>query len=109
MVDTPYTKNAGAFFRLKHHLVWLPKYRKPILGASVAKRLKELLQEKAAELGATIHALEVMPDYVHMFVESDPTLAPAQIAAQIKGFTSRILREEFPFLKSGLPALWSRS
>jgi putative transposase len=109
MVDTPYKRNAGAVLTLKYHLVWLPKYRKPILGASVAKRLKELLQEKAAELGATIHALEVMPDYVHMFVESDPTLAPAQMAAQFKGFTPRILREEFPFLKSRLPALWSRS
>jgi len=44
-----------------------------------------------------------------MFAESDPTLASAHIAAQFKGFTSRILREEFPFLKSRLPSLWSRS
>lgn len=70
---------------------------------------EELLEEKAAELGATIHALEIMSDHVHMFVESDPTLAPAHIAAQFKGFTSRVLREEFPFLKTRLPSLWSRS
>jgi len=43
------------------------------------------------------------------FVESDPRLAPAHIAVQFKGFTSRILRQEFPFLKSRLPSLWSRS
>jgi putative transposase len=109
MVDTRYRKNAGAVFTLKYHLVFCPKYRKPILGGPVAERLKELLFQKAAELDAKIHALEVMPDHVHMFVESDPTLAPAHIAAQFKGFTSRILREEFPFLKSRLPALWSRS
>lgn len=109
MVDTRYKRNAGAVFTLKYHLVWCPKYRKPVLGAPVAKRLKELLQEKAAELGVTIHALEIMPDHVHLFVESDPTLAPGRLAAQFKGFTSRILREEFPFLKLRLPALWSRS
>jgi putative transposase len=86
MPDTRYKRNAGAVFTLKYHLVWCPKYRKPVLGGPVAKRLKELLEEKAAELGATIH-----------------------IAAQFKGFSSRILREEFPFLKSRLPALWSRS
>ena len=105
MVDTRYRRNAGAVFTLKYHIVWCPKYRKPILGGPVAERLKELLYEKAAELDAKIRALENMPDHVHIFVESDPTLAPAHIAAQFKGFTSRILREEFPFLKSRLPAL----
>jgi REP-associated tyrosine transposase len=109
MVDTRYRKYAGAVFTLKYHLVWCPKYRKPILAGQVAERLKELLYEKAFELNATIHALEIMPDHVHMFVESDPTLAPAHIAAQFKGFTSRLLRQEFPFLKSRLPSLWSRS
>src|SRR5262249_29986504 len=109
MVDTRYRKNASAVFTLKYHLVFCPKYRKPILGGPVAERLKELFYRKAAELGAKIHSLEIMPDHVHMFVESDPTLAPAHIAAQFKGFTSRILREEFPFLKSRLPSLWSRS
>src|SRR5262245_6488076 len=109
MVDTRYRKNAGAVFTLKYQLVWCPKYRKPILASQVAERLKELLYEKASELKATIHALEIMPDHVHMFVEADPTLAPAHIAAQFKGFTSRLLRQEFPFLKSRLPSLWSRS
>ena len=55
------------------------------------------------------HALEIMLDYVHLFVESDPTKAPAHLAAQFKGYTSRVLRQEFPWLRSRLPALWSRS
>lgn len=104
-----YRRNAGAVFTLKYHLVWCPKYRKSILGGDLAKRLKELLYEKAAELGGEIQALEIMPDHVHMFFEADPTLAPAQIAAQFKGFTSKVLRDEFPWLKSRLPSLWSRS
>ena len=104
-----YRHNAGAVFSLKYHFVWCPKYRKPVLTGSVESRLKELLAEKADELGATIHALEVMPDHVHMFLESDPTKAPAHLAAQLKGYTSRILREEFRHLKSSLPSLWSRS
>jgi putative transposase len=104
-----YRKNAGAVFTLKYHFVWCPKYRKPILGGEVAKRLEALLYEKAAELNGTIHALEIMPDHVHMFFEADPTLAPAQIAAQFKGYASRVLREEFAWLKSRLPSLWSRS
>lgn len=96
-------------FTLKYHFVWCPQYRRRVLVEDVAARLTELLHEKAAELNAEIHALEVMPDHVHLFVESDPTLAPSHLAAQFKGFTSRVLREEFPSLKSRLPTLWSRS
>jgi putative transposase len=108
MVDTRYRKNAGAVFTLKYHLVFCPKYRKVILGGELKKRLEKLLREKAAELNAEIHALEVMPDHVHLFVETDPTLAPAHIAAQFKGYTSRVLREEFEWLRR-MPSLWSRS
>ena len=57
----------------------------------------------------TIHALEVMPDHVHLFVESDPTRCVAEIVNRLKGYTSRVLRQEYPSLRSRLPTLWSRS
>jgi putative transposase len=109
MVDNRYTVNAGSVFSLKYHLVWCPKYRKRILVDVLAKRLRGLLYQKAKEIEAEIQALEIMPDHVHLFVASDPTMAPARLAAQFKGFTSHQLREEFPWLKSYLPSLWSRS
>ena len=71
-------KNAGAVFSLKHHIVWCPKYRQPVLIPPVDARLKALLTEVAAEQDMTIHAVEVMPDHVHLFVESDPTLCGAE-------------------------------
>jgi putative transposase len=102
-------KNAGAVFSLKYHLVWCPKYRRPVLEGRVAVRLRELLAEIVDELEATLHAVEVMPDHVHLFVESDPRWAAAGIVSRIKGRTSRELRAEFPHLRSRLPTLWSRS
>jgi putative transposase len=104
-----YARNAGAVFSLKYHLVFCPKYRKAVLQGLVASRLKELLAEKAAGLQVTLHTLEVMPDHVHLFMESDPGMAPGKLAAQFKGYTSRILRQEFQHLRSQLPSLWSRS
>jgi putative transposase len=71
--------------------------------------LKALLEEKATQLDIKIHALEVMPDHVHLFIETDPTRAPAHIAFQFKGYTSNVLRREFPAIRSRLPTLWSRS
>jgi putative transposase len=104
-----YARNAGAVFSLKYHLVFCPKYRKAVLIGPVAERLKALLAVKATELHATLHTLEVMPDHVHLFVESDPGMAPAKLAAQFKGYTSRLLRQEFRHMRSQLPSLWSRS
>ena len=65
--------------------------------------------EKAAELNMTIHALKIMPDHVHLFVESDPTRSVAEIVNRLKGYTSRVLRREFHHLTTRLPTLWSRS
>jgi putative transposase len=109
MVDNRYRVNPGSVFSLKYHLVWCPKYRKRILVNALEKRLRELLYQKAKEIKAEIHVLKIMPDHVHMLVASDPTMAPARLAAQFKGFTSHQLREEFSWLKSYLPSLWSRS
>jgi putative transposase len=104
-----YAKNAGAVFSLKLHLVWCPKYRRPVLAGAVAARLETLLHDQASALELTIHALEIMPDHVHLFVEFDPRVSVAEIVNRLKGTTSRLLRQEFPFLKSRLPTLWSRS
>jgi putative transposase len=108
-MDGRYSKNTGAVFSLKYHVVWCPKYRRPVLVDDVADRLRVLLTEKAEELGMTIHALDVMPDHVHLFVESDPTRCVAEIVNRFKGSTSHVLRKEFPSLRSRLPTLWTRS
>ena len=108
-VSERYAKNAGAVFSLKYHVVWCPKYRRSVLVTPVDSRLKFLLRQKAEELGLTIHTMEVMPDHVHLFVEGEPTICVAEIVNGLKGFTSHALREEYPFLKSRLPTLWSRS
>ena len=109
MAASRYAKTAGAVFSLQFHLVWCPKYRRPVLTPPVDGRVKALLAAIADEHGMTIRAAEVMPDHVHLFVEADPTLCVAEIVNRFKGRTSRLLREEFPALRSRLPTLWSRS
>ncbi len=104
-----YRRNAGATFSLKYHLVWCPKDRRPVRTAPHDARLKDIIHQVAHEAEMTIHTLEVMPDHVHLFVEADPTLAVAEIVNRFKGRSSRLMRQEFPALRSRLPTLWSRS
>jgi putative transposase len=109
MNETRFRRNAGAVYQLKYQLVWCPKYRRPVLKAPIAARLRELLYRKAKEMEIEIEALEIQPDQVHLFIAADPTESPAHLVNQFKGFTSNQLREEFPELKTRLPTLWSRS
>jgi REP-associated tyrosine transposase len=101
--------SAGAAYDLGLHVVWCPKYRRPVLEGRVAARLRELIGEKAAANGWRVVACEVMPDHVHLFVKTSPADSPAHVANQFKGYTSRVLRDEFPHLRSRLPTLWSKS
>ena len=76
---------------------------------NVAKDLEQLIREKAKEIDMTIEALEIMPDHIHIFVSSKPTLPIHYIIQQLKGFTSHELRNKYEHLKKKLPTLWSRS
>jgi len=104
-----YAKNAGAVFSLKYHIVWCPKYRRPVLVGLIEERLKQVLADVAEKHDITIHAMEVMPDHVHVFLEADTTLCVSEITNRLKGTSSKILRAEFSELRTRLPTLWSRS
>jgi putative transposase len=104
-----WTTSNKAVYNIGYHLIWCPKYRRKVLVGDVEARLREIFLEKANELGITIETMEIMPDHVHLFVKSPPTLAPHFIVQQLKGISSRLLRQEFPHLRSRLPTLWTRS
>jgi len=49
-----------------------------------------------------------MPDHVHLFITGKPITSPNKLIGIIKGYTSRILRQQFPELMK-MPTLWTRS
>ena len=101
--------NANIAFQCAYHVVWCPKYRRKVIGGRMEQRLKEIIAEVIAEKGAWLIELETMPDHVHLLVEVDPQLGVHKLVKAIKGRSSRLLREEFPWLKSRLPSLWTNS
>ena len=107
-VPDQYKHANTSVYLLNYPFVWIPKRRRKVLVGPVEARLKELLTVKCAEMKWDILALEVMPDHVHLFLAAEPATAPNQVMHSLKGYTSRILRQEFPHLNT-LPALWTRS
>jgi len=108
-MDARWRTSNKAVFNIGYHLIWCPKYRRPVLVGEVEDRLRQLLNKKAVELETSIEQMEIMPDHVHLFVKSTPVHAPHFIVQQLKGYTSRILRQEFKGLRSRIPTLWTRS
>lgn len=104
-----YKSNNNVFYSCKYHVVWCPKYRRPVLVDGVEVRLKELIETTCASLNVEIIELEIMPDHVHLLMEVDPQYGVHKTVKQIKGYSSRILRAEFPWLKSRIPSLWTNS
>lgn len=98
-----------AVFNLSYHLIWCPKYRRKVLNGDVKIKLIELLYHKAEELQLEIVEANIQPDHVHLFVKTKPIHSPQFVVGQLKGYTSRILRQEFASLRSRLPTLWTRS
>lgn len=101
--------NNNVVYRCAYHVVWCPKYRRPVIEAGVADRLAEIIREVVAERDCTIMELDTMPDQVHLLVDCDPQYGIHRLVKQIKGRSSRVLRQEFPSLKSRLPTLWTNS
>ena len=108
-MDNRWKSSKHAVYNCAYHIIWCPKYRRKVLVNGIDVRLKELLINKSTEHGWTIENMEVMPDHVHIFIKATSNDAPVFIVSQLKGYTSFILRNEYPVLKTKLPTLWTRS
>ena len=90
---------------LKVHLVWIPRYRKPVLTGDVAIRVRDLIRQIAMEHELEIISGKVARDHVHVFLSHRPTQDVSQIVQWLKGISSRVMLQEFPHLRK---KLWGR-
>ena len=104
-----YQKTNTVVWDCKYHVIFTPKFRRPVLVDEVETRFKQLVLDKQEEYGYQVIEMEVMPDHVHMLLYISPDRAIRQVVSNIKGYTAHELRDEFPSLKSRLPSLWTRS
>lgn len=104
-----YNSNKNVVYSCKYHVVWCSKYRRKVLEGDNVDRLKEIVQEVCTEYHFSLLEMEVMPDHVHLLIEVDPQFGIHQAVKRIKGRSSRLLREEFPSLRSRIPTLWTNS
>ena len=100
-----YRKTAHSVYDLKYHIVWITKYRKPILRGEIGKRVRELIRQTCASLDVYIVKGHVSKDHVHLLVSVPPNLAISELVKRLKGRSSRLMLEEFGELRK---VYWGR-
>ena len=107
--DLVYQTTRYSTYACEYHIIWCTKYRRSALSDEIQARFKELVLESEEKYGFIVRALETMADHVHLLMSIPPTESVGIMVGKIKGMTAKVLREEFPHLKSRLPNLWTRS
>lgn len=105
-------KNRHSIFALKYCLVVTTKSCKPVLAGKVEKRLLELVHACLEnQWECWVDSIICKQDYVQILFEAPPQIQLSALVGNFKTVTSRLLKKEFPELKSQLPdeMFWSRS
>ncbi|MEO1290896.1 MAG: IS200/IS605 family transposase [Chloroflexota bacterium] len=91
------SKTSHSVYDLKYHIVWVTKYRYPILRGSIGVRTRDIIRQ-------------VSVDHVHLLVSVPPMLAVSDVVQRLKGTSSRKLLQEYTELSKRYWGrhLWAR-
>ena len=100
-----YRESSHTVYDIKYHIVWITKYRKPVLRADIAQRVRELIREICRAKDVEIIKGHISRDHVHILVSVPPHISVSHLVQSIKGKTSRKMMMEF---KSLSRTFWGR-
>ena len=81
------------------HIVWITKYRYPVLKGDIKKRCHQLIIQICDSMDIKIIGGVVSSDHIHLHIEYPPKLAVSDIVKRLKGRTSKKIQIEFSKLK----------
>ena len=100
-----YRQSSHTVYDLKYHIVWITKYRKPILQGEIAKRARDLVREICKAKDVEIIKGHISKEHIHVFVSVPPHVSVSQLVQSLKGKSSRKLLLEYKGLSR---AFWGR-
>ena len=105
-----YRKTSHAVYDIKYHLVWITKYRKPVMRGEIGLRVRELIRQTCATLDVKIEKGHIAVDHVHLLVSVPPNISVSELMQRVKGRSSRLMLAEYTELKQQFwgQHLWAR-
>ena len=105
-----YRKASHSIYDIKYHIVWITKYRKPVLVGLIAKKLQEIIRQVCSQNDVQILSGHISKDHVHMLVSVPPYLSASKLVQYMKGNSLYKLQKEFKELNKEYWGrhLWAR-
>ena len=105
-----YKRGSHTVWDCKYHLVWITKYRYPILTGEIGERCRELLREIARSKEMIIYAGAINREHIHMLIGIPPYPSVSRAVQYLKGKSSHKLLSEYASLKKRYwgQHLWAR-
>ncbi len=93
------SKSNSTVYDINYHIVFCPKYKKPIFVDELRKDLKLIFQTITSSNLWKIIEMEIMPDHVHLFISAHPKFSPTDIVKKLKGISARQIFLKYPKFK----------
>ena len=74
-----YRKSAHCIYDIKHHIVWITKYRKPVLMGKIAIRTRKLIRKVCQTNDVEILAGYVGKDHIHLLLSVPSHLSTSKL------------------------------
>jgi putative transposase len=100
-----YRHGSHTVFQIHLHLVWVTKYRKPILRGEVGTRIREVIRRVCRDEDVEILKGSVSRDHVHLLLSIPPQVTISRLVQRVKGKSSHVVLNEFAHLRK---VFWGR-
>ena len=103
--------NNHSVFLLYYHLVLITKYRREVINDNNSKRLQEIFEYICPNYNITLVEWNHDKDHVHVLFKAHPNSEISKFINAYKSASSRLIKKEFPIIKSKLwkEYFWSKS
>ncbi|MCD8109514.1 MAG: IS200/IS605 family transposase [Clostridiales bacterium] len=91
-----YYKSRHSCFLLQYHMVFVTKYRNPVLTGDVKDSVYSTIRATCESRNCHILEMNGEPDHIHLLYEAGPELAPQELANVLKTKTARFARRDYP-------------
>lgn len=94
--DPNIRRGRSVVYNLHAHLVFTPKYRRPVFTDEILHRCEEIMRDVCVDFGADLREFNGEADHVHLLVHYPPQVALSRLVGSLKGVSARRLRQEYP-------------
>ena len=82
--------------QIQVHIVWITKYRYPVLAGDIQLRCRELIRQTCNTLDVQILKGVVSKDHIHLHLSYPPNISISDIVKRTKGRSAKLYFKSIP-------------